>query len=186
MNTQTVVFERDNKQVIQEQNTFFARVFEGGEIFESQDFNTLEKAKLHLGIEPTTAENKKLIAEFLEFKIDIDSGDYMIPICFIVNGDYKEWAYTKHVDDIGYYLLSEDQMCFDYDWNWLMSVVDKIEATKDEENNGDYYVEIYTSSCMIFSNGDYVNEIVSTSADTKIEAVYQAVVEFINNYNTQE
>jgi hypothetical protein len=108
-------------------------------------------------------ENNKLIADFMNLKV--------------VNGlAFFKVEGENAVGEIQYHS----------DWNWLMSVVGKIEATKDEENNGNYYVEIYTSSCMIFSNGDYVNEIVSTSADTKIEAVYQAVVEFINNYNTQE
>jgi hypothetical protein len=66
MKTQKVVFEQGNRQVIQEGNIFFNRIFENGETFESQDFNTLEKAKLDLGIAPTTQESNKLIAEFME------------------------------------------------------------------------------------------------------------------------
>jgi hypothetical protein len=66
MKTQKVVFEQGNKQVIQEGNIFFNRIFENCETFESQDFNTLEKAKLDLGIAPTTQESNKLIAEFME------------------------------------------------------------------------------------------------------------------------
>ena len=116
----------------------------------------------------------KLILEFLNTDVNND-GTYELPQFGTIrpNGDFKSG-------------FTAEQTKFNKDWDWLMSVVGKIEATKDEENNGNYYVEIYTSSCIIFSNGDYVNEIVSTSADTKIEAVYQAVVEFINNYNTQE
>lgn len=153
MNTEKVVFERDNKQVIQEQNRFFARVFEDGEIFESQDFNTLEKAKSHLGFKPTMEDNNKLISEFMGYRSD------------------------------GETIIHTSAMSFCSDWNWLMSVVDKIESIKDEENNGNYYVEIHTRSCMIFNNGHYVNEVVSTMGATRIEAVYQAVVEFINYYN---
>jgi hypothetical protein len=96
MKTQKVVFEQGNKQVIQEGNIFFNRIFENGETFESQDFNTLEKAKLDLGIAPTTQESNKLIAEFMSIAI-IDS-----------NGNHKE-EYKYHSD-----------------WNWLMEVVEKI------------------------------------------------------------
>lgn len=48
---ETIVFEQDNKQVIQKGNHFFTRVFDNGESFESGDFNTLERAKASLGIE---------------------------------------------------------------------------------------------------------------------------------------
>jgi len=51
---ETVVFEQDNKQVIQENGKFFTRVFENGESFESGDFNTLERAKENIGIYPKT------------------------------------------------------------------------------------------------------------------------------------
>lgn len=70
MNTQTVVFEQDNKQIIQEGSKFFTRVFQNGENFESADFNTLERAKLSLDIAPTITENNQLVAEFMQFNID--------------------------------------------------------------------------------------------------------------------
>lgn len=50
MRTEKIVFEQDNKQIIQYGDTFFTRVPENGEYFESQDFNTIERAKLNLGI----------------------------------------------------------------------------------------------------------------------------------------
>lgn len=52
MDTQEkIVFVKDNKQVIQKGNHFFTRVFENEEVFESSDFNTLERAKKSLSIE---------------------------------------------------------------------------------------------------------------------------------------
>ena len=115
----------------------------------------------------------KLILEFLNTDRNND-GTYELPQFGTIrpNGDFK----TN---------FTAEQTRFDKDWNWLMEVVDRIEAKKDEENNGYYYVEIYTKSCMIFSNGNYINEIVSTSEDTKIKAVYNACVDFINWYNLQ-
>ena len=64
----TTVFKLGNKEVIQEGNKFFTRVFENGEFFESGDFNTLEKAKANLDIIPTIEENNKLIAEFMSIE----------------------------------------------------------------------------------------------------------------------
>ena len=115
----------------------------------------------------------KLILEFLNIDRNND-GTYELPKFGTIrpNGNFKT-SFTS------------EQTRFDKDWNWLMEVVDRIEAKKDEENNGYYYIEIYTKSCMIFSNGNYINEIVSTSEDTKIKAVYNACVDFINWYNLQ-
>lgn len=50
--TENIVFEHENKQVIQKGNHFFTRVTENGESFESGDFNTLERAKESLVIYP--------------------------------------------------------------------------------------------------------------------------------------
>lgn len=120
-----------------------------------------------------TTENNKLILEFLNTDKNNDGTYELLQFGTIrPNGDFKT-SFTA------------EQTRFDKDWNWLMEVVDRIESKKDEENNGYSYVEIYTKSCMIFSNGNYVNEIVSTSEDTKIKAVYKAVVDSINWYNLQ-
>ena len=50
MRTEKIVFEQDGKQIIQYGDSFFTRVPENGEYFESTDFNTIESAKLNLGI----------------------------------------------------------------------------------------------------------------------------------------
>lgn len=103
--------------------------------------------------------NDKLIADFLSWKIDADSGNYMVPILFIINGDYKEWADTKHVDDVGYYLLSENKMEFQMDWNWLMAGVQKLKSLG-------YMLEIYITSATL-------------------ENIYIELVEGIKWYNKQ-
>jgi hypothetical protein len=115
-----------------------------------------------------TTENNKLIAQFLGQKVE----PFEFPqFGFIkTNGDWKD-------------TFTEDQLKFHKDWNWLMEVVEKIDSLKDKENNGKYYFEIYKTSVTIFCNGTFLNEIINTQEKTKIEAVYNACVEFIKWHN---
>lgn len=146
MNTQTVVFEQGNKQVIQEGSKFFNRIFIDGETFESQDYNTLEKAKSYL-ITYTVEEDNKIIAKFMGFNID-----------------------KRNPNTILYHS----------DWNWLMEVVEKIESKG-------FDVFINTCVCRISDVGeDRFEDIETFNSNNKIQAVYSAVVEFINWYNTQQ
>jgi hypothetical protein len=134
-------------------------------------------------------ETDNLIADFLGWKIDEDSGNYMVPILFIINGDYKEWADTKHVDDIGYYLLSENQMEFHRDWNWLMGVVEHIKSQHGKNgfvihsfSFGLDFINIRIELNRRFFNGVEINVVTS---DFK-EKVYEALVRFIVWYNEQK
>jgi hypothetical protein len=146
MNTEVIVFEQDNKQVIQENSKFFTRVFQNGENFESGDFNTLEKAKASLGIAPTTEESNKLIAEFMGFDID-----------------------KRNPNTILYHS----------DWNWLMEVVEKIESKG-------FDVHINTCVCRVSDVGeDRFEDIETFNSNSKLQAVYQAVLEFIKWYKNQ-
>ena len=67
-------------------------------------------------------------------------------------------------------------------WEWLMPVVEKIEDTLDDDGYGNN-VLIETSSCTILSGNDGSVVIGFTEGITKREATYQAVVEFIKQYN---
>lgn len=60
------------------------------------------------------------------------------------------------------------------DWSWLMPVVEKIESI--EEN---MHVVINRNMCHVQFVGS------THRCESKIQAVYQAVVEFIKWYNTQ-
>lgn len=62
---------------------------------------------------------------------------------------------------------------YDTSWDWLMPVVEKIE----KDFNG--FVLIHNSKCVI-NPGNLVKV-----GDSKIDAVYKAVVEFITNSQTQ-
>lgn len=105
-------------------------------------------------------ENNKLIAEFMG--IVYPMLDNVIVIDNVV---------TK-----------EDDLQYHKSWDWLMPVVEKIEATLDDDGYGNN-VLIETSSCTILSVNDGSVVIGFTEGITKREATYQAVVEFIKWYN---
>jgi hypothetical protein len=71
-------------------------------------------------------------------------------------------------------------------WDWLMPVVDKIEDIQDGED-GDairfhyYDFEIRHITCKIHGTNIEILD-----ADSKIDAVYQAVIQFIEFYNDQK
>tara|TARA_R110000787_G_scaffold21786_3_gene63958 strand:- start:3207 stop:3605 length:399 start_codon:yes stop_codon:yes gene_type:complete len=74
------------------------------------------------------------------------------------------------------------------EWNWLMPVVEKINSLKCKDN-GYYGVEIFPNAVRI-EDGDS-NEIVllnqtNESFETLKQAIYQAVVEFIKEYNDED
>lgn len=78
---------------------------------------------------------------------------------------------------------------FSKDWLWLMPVVEKIESTFDNRPKFNSFrkVIIENNTCWI---GDYFGEFTQDqisyfTSDTKIVAVWLAVVEFIKWYNTQ-
>ena len=70
------------------------------------------------------------------------------------------------------------------DWNWLMRVVEKIENLQDENNCAIYNVQIEQCFVEIIENHTS-DTIISTDANSKLEAVYNACVEFIKWYNQQ-
>lgn len=128
-------------------------------------------------------ENEKNLAKFLDWKIDEEIGNYLVPMSFIVSGDHKEWADTKFINEIGYYLLSENQLCFTFDWNWLMKVVEKIENIKDENCFILYDVIISPDSTRITDQNE--NDIINVGREefeSKITFTYNACLEFIKWY----
>ncbi len=68
-------------------------------------------------------------------------------------------------------------MQYDYSWNWLMPVVEKIEALG-------YTVNIFSNMVHIYSDKHQIPLSIDTTFN-KLRATYQAVVEFINWYNKQ-
>ena len=127
-----------------------------------------------------TINNNKLIAEFMGYKQSTskEAG------ANLVNNVY-EW----YLKDVGYYYINgdyhrEDYLLFHLDWNWLMKVVEKIESFEDNNRCAKYNINIEQSFVEIIDkNTD--DTIVETDAETKIEATYNAVIEFIKYYNNE-
>ena len=137
-----------------------------------------------------TTENNKIIVEFMEFKqckgIRSESGkyfDYWAKENFSCIEEQEiqiesEWGYGLVEQD----LLFAEQLKFHKDWNWLMEVVEKIEGLE----KGKYSLITQQKSCLLWDNdkGEELEDFNSSfKAETKIEAVYNACVEFIKWYN---
>ena len=102
-----------------------------------------------------TQENNKIIAEFMGITPN-EAGVYHV---------------SKHK---GYSL---ENLLYHTSWDWLMPVVEKIESILP----CDSIITIEYKDCRIPVNESGFD--IVTNEETKIEAVYKAVVEFINQYN---
>ena len=121
-------------------------------------------------------ENNKLIAEFMGVFDKILS-----------TGNIHSWS------DAPFYYTTEDTRekvieniskysKYNKDWSWLMRVVEKIENLQDENNCAIYNVQI--EQCFVEIIINHTSEtIVEVDSNSKIQAVYQACVEFIKWYN---
>ena len=120
-----------------------------------------------------TIENNKLIAEFLSVKIH--------PCETIEN--FKFLPIEERGLYNGYFI---DELKYHEDWNWLMVVVENIESLEIFDRMGRFNIntknfdENYTSFIT-----DKDEDFIQCEGDTKIEAVYNATVEFIKWYNNQ-
>lgn len=113
-------------------------------------------------------ENNRLLAEFMGLKPKLESPDvysYSDMPFFSV----RESCPEKVMEAISKYVK------YNSSWDWLMSVVEKIESL------GNYGFTIYRNSTNI--NGLPI-ELANTRGTTKIEAVYNACVEFVKYYNS--
>jgi len=89
-------------------------------------------------------------------------------------------------------IVAEEDLRFHCDWNWLMAVVERIEAI-DDEHHGHFGVYISSNQCTI--EGTRLHMAIapnskygavyhhSSIADGKREATWYAVVVFIKWYN---
>ena len=101
-------------------------------------------------------KNNKLIAEFMGHKLGLDGDGMGEPQCRI----FEKGLGTKRIEDT-----------YSKSWDWLMPVVNKIRVPY---NNTEV-------------TGERCEDIISVLAEGCIEAniiqVYEAVVEFIEDYN---
>ena len=123
-------------------------------------------------------ENNKLIAEFLDWEFDDLSETFETPFLKLVDPQaFGEEQFSCKLQDF--------ELEFHTDWNWLMSVVEKIENLQDENNCAIYNIQIEQSFTEIIDNHTSETIIYNIDADSKIEAVYNTVIEFIKWYNEQ-
>jgi hypothetical protein len=93
-----------------------------------------------------TLKNNRLIAEFMNYNLEI------------VNNE----VYFTHDDMLE--SLSDEELHYDTDWNWLMEVVEKIEKVGKTE----FKFSVEFEKVKLSSN---------------IESVYNACIEFVKWYN---
>lgn len=115
----------------------------------------------------------KLIAEFMDCKIK----DYGEDIEIVEWSDdfYPDY---QHMD--GAHTINN--IWFDRSWDWLMPVVEKIESLKSP-------VYINSNCCTIYEKIDFNTDngdlFIQSYHKTKINAVYDAVIDYIEWYNKQ-
>jgi len=129
-----------------------------------------------------------LIAEFMGMKyskeVDEDRSDcggiyekvtyysyHPIPV-----DDYGDQVYVNREGLIEGQILKEGPLKYDSSWDWLIPVVEKIEKEKGIQ------IAIYPVACEIYYFGKCLTNI---TEDSKISAIYKAVVEFIKWFNTK-
>jgi hypothetical protein len=110
----------------------------------------------------STTDNNKLLAEFMGWESNESKTVYYEPI--------------DEVKGIGGFDI--ENLPFD-NWNWLMQVVEKIESY----NYGATLFIIEDERCHVNTQNGFE---IDSVGHTKIEAVYNACVEFVKWYNTQE
>jgi len=129
-------------------------------------------------------DSNKLIAEFMGYEECPDKlfkmGDEFQS--FKICSEYRdEDEYNTISAGARIIKFTPEQMEFHTSWDWLMPVVDKIEAPIKSGGYGNV-VLIERNECTILSGGDG-NIIVSIVTDkSRIENTYLAVIEFIKNY----
>ena len=126
-------------------------------------------------------ESNRIIADFIgavqTYKPYVNTDDMEYDMYGVIP-TIEDGENEKH-----YFLPQE--MLFDTDWNWLMVVVEKIENIEDENRCSKYNFEMVQTFVEIIDNNNS-DTIVEIDKNTKIQATYKAVVEFIKWYNEQK
>ena len=132
-------------------------------------------------------ENNKLISEFMEIEMFGEEKDHTeaLLICSALDLPVNPCTHFENVQETVYL----DDMKFDSSWDWLMPVVEKIESL--ERLGG--IVTIVQGQCKITSRMAGDHSVYSTKsyymekgAQGKLQATYEAIIEFISWYNKQK
>ena len=125
----------------------------------------------------TTEQKNKIIAEFLGR-----------------NGKYNKLLYAfKNLDHNGQIWFNSTELRFHLDWNWLMTVVEKIESLQYFRKEVQFSINKYSVCIQTISKNSKVvlSDCIFSKWGTmggteKIKAVYNACLEFIEWYNKQQ
>lgn len=152
-------------------------------------------------------ERNKLIAEFMGYELN-KYDYYLFPglLPQFRGSDHAEWCSTQEIQidwdnlkDIelyektgGYYWeISSNHLCYESSWNWLMSVVEKIESITMGTIIPVFEVVIRQNKCVIESHPqwDYYGKLyseITIREDSKIKSTWLAIIEFIKWYDAQK
>ena len=119
-------------------------------------------------------EGNKLIAEFITIGVNTETG----------------WLHFRH-PEIEAAPFNYEYYRFEESWDWLMPCIEKIELIEDDYY-GRFIVYISSNNCTIQSTNFRFDKISvkpshyfnSLYGNSKIEAVWVAIVEFIKWYNS--
>lgn len=124
----------------------------------------------------------------------------------VLSGWRTEKCFSPKSIECGYLCRSHNDLCYDLDWNWLMRVVEKIESLdltdwfykwedidgKTRSNIMGISVEIENKHCWIFGEMQldpfmtFNEKTMKKEYNNKLEATFEAVVEFIEWYNLKK
>lgn len=119
-----------------------------------------------------TEEGNKLIAKFMGMQL----------VGLRTNKIYKIWR--TRLDCPLYERANgnkESDLWFHSSWNWLMPVVEKIESL-----GYPFWISKKTAGITYSEKVDEESNKIFNQGETKKQAVYQSVVEFISWYNKQK
>lgn len=121
-----------------------------------------------------TQESNKIIAEFLGWSYDWTGTLWAVPTTSNLIPECEDYKSGTRVPD--------EKLEFHSNWQWLMPVVEKIEALGYRVSIERWLVQILEeNSTDIFG---LINAMAEKETDTKINLTVKAVVEFIQYYNT--
>lgn len=122
-------------------------------------------------------EGNKLILEFMEFPVNTKQVQFDSRIYYNVSSLNLPTGIT---------IACEDQFDFNRSFDWLMPVVEKIEYDLKDTYCFDikrYGVKVYHLGIKCYETIIYDKVLTDAGANSKIESVYIAVIEFIKWYN---
>jgi len=125
--------------------------------------------------------NNIVIAKFMGWKPSVTEGPNGINLLYLPNDETGEYNYNCEQ-------MNVESMKYHNSWDWIMGVVEKIESLTDSKITNAYWFEIGPGFILLHSHPQIVNvpDFEIRVKNNKLSAVYNAVIKFIEWYNSQE